>query len=190
MSMRRMRANDLWKLAACNLDPLTETYSYSFYCDYLIRWPTLCRVLEGPTGKIEAYILGKIEDSPFPTPNPPYDPDTNTDDRYLPWHAHITAVTVAPQYRRIGHATRLVRALETAADAQDAWFVDLFVRVDNEVAIGFYKKLGYSVFRRIPGYYNDKDDAFDMRKPLKRDKDRKHIRENGENYSVDPHDVW
>ena len=43
----------------------------------------------------------------------------------------------------MGHATRLVRALETAADAQDAWFVDLFVRVENEVAIEFYKKLGY-----------------------------------------------
>lgn len=48
----------------------------------------------------------------------------------------------------------------------------------------------YSVFRRIPGYYNDKDDAFDMRKPLKRDEDRKHVREDGENRIVSPSDVW
>ena len=50
-----MRVDDLWKFSACNMDPLTETYSYSFYCDYIIKWPMLCRVLEGPTGKIEAY---------------------------------------------------------------------------------------------------------------------------------------
>jgi hypothetical protein len=48
----------------------------------------------------------------------------------------------------------------------------------------------YSIYRRIPGYYNDNDDAYDMRKPLKRDKDRKHVRENGENHLVDPGDVW
>ena len=87
-------------------------------------------------------VLGKLEDSPFPPPNPPYDPDTNTDDRYLPWHAHITAVTVASQYRRIGHASRLVRYIEHFANKENAWFMDLFVRVENTVAIEFYKKLG------------------------------------------------
>ncbi|KAI9695374.1 MAG: N-terminal acetyltransferase [Bogoriella megaspora] len=205
-SLRAMRMMDLWKLAPCNLDPLTETYGIDFYTDYLIQWPMLCRVLEGPSGKIEAYksstytymtsthevpkVLGKLEDSPFPCPNPPYDPETNTDDRYLPWHAHITAVTVAPYARRNGHATRLVRALEMQANAQNAWFVDLFVRVDNELAIRMYQKLGYSIYRRIPGYYNDNDDAFDMRKPMKRDKQRKTIRENGENHLVDVSDVW
>jgi N-terminal acetyltransferase B complex catalytic subunit len=35
----------------------------------------------------------------------------------------------------------------------DAWFVDLYVRVSNAVAIGMYRKFGYSVYRRVKNYY-------------------------------------
>lgn len=48
----------------------------------------------------------------------------------------------------------------------------------------------YSVYRRITDYYNDGSDAYDMRKPLKRDKQRKTVRANGENIKVDPSEVW
>ena len=95
-------------------------------------------------------------------------------------------------------------------DDENAWFVDLFVRVENEAAIKLYKKMGcvcnpywvrrivhmltfcgrYSVYRRITDYYNDGSDAFDMRKPLKRDKARKTVRANGENVKVSPEEVW
>jgi N-terminal acetyltransferase B complex catalytic subunit len=51
----------------------------------------------------------------------------------------------------------------------------------------FYR---YSVFRRITDYYNDGSDAFDMRKPLRRDKGRKTVRANGENIKVTPDQVW
>ena len=55
----------------------------------------------------------------------------------------------------------------------------------------------YSVFRRVVDYYNDDptgrkagEDAFDMRKPLSRDKKLKHIRKNGENFRVEPEDLY
>lgn len=48
----------------------------------------------------------------------------------------------------------------------------------------------YSVYRRILDYYADGADAFDMRKPLRRDKQRKTVRPNGENIKVDPSEVW
>ena len=55
----------------------------------------------------------------------------------------------------------------------------------------------YSVFRRVVDYYSDNptsksagEDAFDMRKPMKRDKKRKHIRENGEEYRINPEDIY
>ena len=48
----------------------------------------------------------------------------------------------------------------------------------------------YSVYRRIIDYYADGSDAFDMRKPLKRDKQLKTVRPNGENIKVDPSEVW
>jgi N-terminal acetyltransferase B complex catalytic subunit len=34
-------------------------------------------------------------------------------------------------------------------DAVDAWFVDLFVRCNNERAAEMYERMGYSVFRRV-----------------------------------------
>jgi N-terminal acetyltransferase B complex catalytic subunit len=135
-------------------------------------------------------VLGKVESSPFPPPVSPYDPATNPDQNYLPWHAHITALTVAPHARRMGLATRLTAELETAGEAADAWFVDLFVRTENRSAIRLYEKLGYSVFRKVVGYYADEADAFDMRKSLKRDVGGKHVREKGETFEVTPSDVW
>lgn len=48
----------------------------------------------------------------------------------------------------------------------------------------------YSIYRRVIRYYNDNEDAFDMRKPLKRDKNRKTVRANGENVRVPPSQVW
>lgn len=50
--------------------------------------------------------------------------------------------------------------------------------------------MGYTVYRRVVDYYNDGEDAFDMRKPLSRDKDRGTVRENGEDVRVGPEDVW
>lgn len=43
-----------------------------------------------------------------------------------------------------------------------AYFVDLFVRVSNQVAINMYKRLGYIVYRTVLEYYSgDPDeDAF------------------------------
>lgn len=59
----------------------------------------------------------------------------------------------------------------------DGYFVDLFVRVSNAVAIGMYHKFGYSVYRRVLGYYagSDGEDAFDMRKALPRDVDQRSV---------------
>jgi ribosomal protein S18 acetylase RimI-like enzyme len=35
----------------------------------------------------------------------------------------------------------------------DGWFVDLYARVSNAVAIGMYRKSGYSVYQRVKNYY-------------------------------------
>ncbi|KAK4996357.1 N-alpha-acetyltransferase 20 [Elasticomyces elasticus] len=195
-SLRPMVPMDLLKFNECNLDHLTETYNIAFYLEYLTKWPQLCQVVEGREGRIQAYILGKVESSPFPCPissiETPADIAKLTKrwPNYLPWHAHITCLTVAPSARRLGHATRLSEVLEQVGDREGCWFVDLFVRVENTAAIELYKKMGYSVYRRIIGYYNDDSDAFDMRKPLSRDKERKTVRKNGENVRVDPSEVW
>ena len=42
----------------------------------------------------------------------------------------------------------------------NAFFVDLFVRVSNTLAINMYNAFGYSVYRRVIGYYSGEEDAF------------------------------
>jgi hypothetical protein len=59
------------------------------------------------------------------------------------WHGHVTAVTVAPPYRRLRLAEKLMGLLEDVTDTvHRGYFVDLFVRVSNSVAIGMYSKVG------------------------------------------------
>ncbi len=93
----------------------------------------------------------------------------------LDWHGHVTAVSVAEEYRRIGLAAKLMNVLEEVSDSKKCYFVDLFVRVSNSVAVTMYKALGYVIFRMIKGYYSGPpdEDAYDMRKALSRDKDKR-----------------
>jgi N-terminal acetyltransferase B complex catalytic subunit len=134
-------------------------------------------------------VMGKLESSPE---------EFQGSEHYLPWHAHITAISVSPEARRLGIGKLLTAKLEAVAEANDAWFVDLFVRRTNYKAIAFYKNMGYSVFRVVKDYYGDHstdptqsgEDALDMRRPMKRDVKKEHIREDGEMHEVEPHDVW
>ena len=155
---RAFTCEDLFKFNNINLDPLTETYNVSFYYQYLSTWPEYFKTEEHPNGKLMGYIMGKAEGEG------------------VLWHGHVTAVTVAPEFRRRGLATKLMGSLErTSEKVFDGYFVDLFVRVSNSLAISMYERLGYSVYRRVLGYYSGTEDAFDMRKALPRDKDKKSI---------------
>ncbi|CAN0410093.1 unnamed protein product, partial [Discosporangium mesarthrocarpum] len=42
----------------------------------------------------------------------------------------------------------------------NAYFVDLFVRVSNALALNMYQSFGYSVYRRVLGYYSGEEDAY------------------------------
>lgn len=67
----------------------------------------------------------------------------------------------------------------------NAFFVDLFVRKDNDLAVALYRKLQYSVYRHILEYYGNHNDAYgnpslfplnvDMRKALPRDEKKESI---------------
>ncbi|OQS06358.1 N-acetyltransferase 5 [Thraustotheca clavata] len=160
-STRKFRCEDLFRFNNVNLDVLTETYNMSFYLQYLTKWPDYFLLQEDPNNTMMGYIMGKAEG------------------KAENWHGHVTAVTVAPEFRRLGLAKNLMDYLENVSiELYDGYFVDLFVRVSNALAIGMYEKFGYSVYRRVIGYYSgdgDMEDAFDMRKALPRDKEKKSI---------------
>eukprot|EP01066_Platyproteum_vivax_P002592 Platyproteum_vivax@DN1317_c0_g1_i1.p1 len=149
--IRPMTLSDLNNVSNINFDVLTETFSTLFYAQYFTNYPECCVVAETAAGRILGYMIGKVEGSD------------------LSWHGHVSAVTVAVEARRAGIARLLMDYLEEVSANQDCFFVDLFVRVSNTLAVEMYKKLGYVVFRRLQGYYCGSEDAFDMRKPLRRD---------------------
>lgn len=93
------------------------------------------------------------------------------------WHGHVTALTVAPDYRRLGIGQQLMNHLEKVSEDGDMYFVDLFVRQSNSKACQMYKKMGYSTYRTIIGYYTgvNPEDGLDMRKPLSRDKNNESL---------------
>ncbi|XP_069117366.1 LOW QUALITY PROTEIN: N-alpha-acetyltransferase 20-like [Argopecten irradians] len=156
-TIRPFKCEDLFRFNNVNLDPLTETYGLPFYMQYLAHWPETSRVAESPNGQIMGYIMGKAEGGGEL------------------WHGHVTALTIAPEYRRLGLAGKLMNILEEISEKKHCYFVDLFVRVSNKVAVEMYNKLGYGVYRRVIEYYSGEvdEDAFDMRKALSRDVEKK-----------------
>lgn len=192
-SIKPFRMNDLFELNSVNLDTFTENFNLLFYSQYLCEWPSLffksveptsCESSFGP--EISGFMMGKTEGQLSKKE----------------WHTHITAVTISRDYRRIGLASDLCLHLEqtTAVPPYETLFVDLFVKVTNNVARLLYEKLGYSIYRRVIGYYgsrypedrnhiNDTIDAFDMRKALPRDSKRETVREHGDKVYVLPQEV-
>jgi N-terminal acetyltransferase B complex catalytic subunit len=75
------------------------------------------------------------------------------------------------------------------------YFVDLFVRAGNSIAITMYEKMGYVKYRRVVGYYSGEEDAWgtvppnsrDMRKALSLDPNKESMVPAGRDFQ--PHEV-
>ncbi|NXQ23771.1 NAA20 acetyltransferase, partial [Alaudala cheleensis] len=176
-TLRAFTCDDLFRFNNINLDPLTETYGIPFYLQYLAHWPEYFIVAEAPGGELMGYsecrvllmlsvftVMGKAEGSVAREE----------------WHGHVTALSVAPEFRRLGLAAKLMELLEEISEKKGGFFVDLFVRVSNQVAVNMYKQLGYSVYRTVLEYYSASsgepdEDAYDMRKALSRDTEKKSV---------------
>ena len=169
-SYKPMEFTDLWEYNNVNVDRMTETYGMDFYSNYMLKqhWSEYSVVARhGPTGIIAGYMLGKAEGE--------------GED----WHGHISAVTIAPAFRRTGLARRLMEGVERiSAECHQAYFVDLFVRKSNVAAQRMYQQLGYTTYRTVLGYYSDGppgatgagkrsgEDALDLRKAMPRNEQR------------------
>ncbi|CAJ1950514.1 unnamed protein product [Cylindrotheca closterium] len=159
-TIRQFKMDDLLKFNNINLDYLTETYYMSFYMSYMSQWPEAFTVAEAANGSLMGYNLGKAEGYG------------------KLWHGHVSAVTVAPEYRRLGMAKTLMDDFEDlCTHTYNAYFVDLFVRKSNHLAQSMYNKFGFSTYRRVIGYYSGEmpEDALDMRKALPRDKNKESV---------------
>ena len=89
--------------------------------------------------------------------------DEEVDKDTIP-HGHITSISVLREYRKLGIATKLMRAAQFAMKTiYQAKYCSLHVRVTNEAAIALYGGvLGYEKNSVAEKYYADGEDGFDM----------------------------
>jgi peptide alpha-N-acetyltransferase len=156
--IRQASVEDLFAMQACNLHNLPENYQMKYYMYHALSWPELLYVAESDDGKIVGYVMAKMEDE-----------DLEKDE---PVHGHITSISVLRSHRKLGIATKLMRASQFAMRTiYDAEYCSLHVRVGNRAAIALYRDtLGFDVVKVEDKYYADGEDAYDMRVYLNKDK--------------------
>ena len=71
---------------------------------------------------------------------------------------HINTLAVAPECRRQGLATALLRDTFKEAVSAGARKATLEVRESNTAALELYRRLGFQVAARRPGYYSTPDE--------------------------------
>lgn len=162
-----MLPSDIFSLDIVNLDRKSESFQLNYYFYYLVNHGEDCVVVSSPftcetsfvyNRNAYGYMIGKLEEKEGVV------------------SAHISAITVAPGHRRNSFGRLCMNVMEMNGNLYGAYFVDLYVRKDNIPAIRFYKKLGYTVYRKVLGYYVDSgEDALDMRKSLALDEDKRYM---------------
>jgi ribosomal protein S18 acetylase RimI-like enzyme len=78
----------------------------------------------------------------------------------------IITIDVAPAVQHSGLGTLLLSSAEGELKSAGCDYVSLEVAVDNDPALRFYKKHGYTVLKILPRYYLDSIDGLLMGKKL------------------------
>jgi [ribosomal protein S18]-alanine N-acetyltransferase len=79
---------------------------------------------------------------------------------------HVVRLAVAPEYQHQGYGRQLLQAIEAGFQAAGISVVHLEVRATNKRALHLYVQSDYIIVERLPGYYQDGEDALMMVKAL------------------------
>ena len=79
--------------------PADRQFHFQFYYDYLCQWPGLCYVSKDPSGRVEGYSFSKIEGE------------------HEKYHGHLTAISVAREFRKTGVSHCLMAWLRDICEA-------------------------------------------------------------------------
>eukprot|EP00656_Telonema_subtile_P052425 TRINITY_DN7309_c0_g1_i1.p1 TRINITY_DN7309_c0_g1~~TRINITY_DN7309_c0_g1_i1.p1 ORF type:complete len:242 (-),score=96.37 TRINITY_DN7309_c0_g1_i1:263-988(-) len=125
---------------------IRDSYQMKYYLYHILSWPQLLFVAEDYNNKIVGYVLSKMEE-----------------DAEVP-HGHVTSLAVLRSHRKLGLATKLMRAAQRSmVEAFGGKHCSLHVRRSNMGAIHLYTKtLGYDSKDIAKEYYADKEDAYEM----------------------------
>ena len=149
--MRKYQPGDFKRLLEIDQSCFVEGIAYSEEeMRYFLTMPTAIALIGADGERILGFIIA---------------------DRFRPRRASrsvgkIITIDVAPNVHRSGVGTLLMRSAEAELKQAGCDYVSLEVAVDNEAALSFYKKHGYSVLKVLPRYYLDTIDGLLMGKKL------------------------
>ena len=136
--------NELWQLdLRVFLDG--EAYERETFRYLLTNPKSITRQIRSDHDEMVAFGIAVIEDS---------------------GQGHLTAIGVAPEFRRRGLARLIIHEIERSFLARDVTSIKLEVRASNLAAQKLYEQLGYIVTQRMGRYYSNGDDGYSMVKYL------------------------
>ena len=149
-ALRQFVPDDLLQVIEINRICLPENYNSTFFLDIHRNLPDAFVVAE-VNGKVVGYIMCRLEHG-------------LSEIRRFSFvkKGHIVSVAVLPEHRMAGVGNALVTEALRALSKHNAEECFLEVRVTNESAINLYKKLGFSIARKVSHYYFDGADAYVM----------------------------
>jgi ribosomal-protein-alanine N-acetyltransferase len=80
--------------------------------------------------------------------------------------AEVISLAVDPEHRKKGLAAALLEHTLARLRESGVRSVELMVRVDNEEAIRFYRRLGFRRVQEVPNYYENRRAGLRMRRAL------------------------
>ncbi|TPP50148.1 Acetyltransferase (GNAT) family protein [Leishmania donovani] len=149
MQLRRATMEDMYEMQHSNLRCLPENYNLRYYYYHLLSWPQLLYVQQDYNRNTVGYVLGKMDDEEVPDKK----------------HGHITSLAVLRSHRKLGIASRVMRATMKEMDAEyGAHYCSLHVRKTNDAALHLYQDtLGFRCVGVEEKYYMDEEDAYHMK---------------------------
>jgi len=82
-------------------------------------------------------------------------------------HAHLALLCVQPTQQQRGIGRRLIGWLVESAEVAGIASIRLELRADNAAALGFYRRIGFTQTKVVPGYYDGRIPALRMAMPLR-----------------------
>lgn len=142
--IRKFQATDMFSTIKIASETLTEQYSPSLFNYFYETFPDLFLVAE-KHHKIIGFITGiQITDE----------------------IARIVMLSILPPYQRQHIATELLNEIIITLKEENVKQISLEVKTNNEKAISFYKKHGFTIIDTIEKFYQNGENAFMMKRVL------------------------
>ncbi len=138
-----MKEADIPAVESIEQRSFTDSWSRDTLEEALVIFPDTNFIAESSDG-VAGYIICGVEDT--------------GEDIY----GHICSLAVSPHHRGSGIGSALVQRAEYQVMLKGATAMQLEVRISNQKAQIFYKKLGYEPVFQYAGYYANTEDAIVM----------------------------